>query len=84
MVQCSRVWPGGLITFKDSKADLRFEVGKCAFQKRSLAGTGRTDEVQNQQPVGAEELPVSGRQTVVFGQKIFLDPERARLVLMFM
>src|SRR6266704_2340597 len=70
---------GLLITFDDGEAELLRQVMQGTFEQGRLAGTGRADQVQDENSLFLEQGAVKTGQTVVFTQNVFFDGDLSPL-----
>jgi hypothetical protein len=64
---------GLLVSLDNGKAEFLPQVVQGALKDAGLAGTGRTDKVQDKNTLAKKEVPVFPRQTVVLGKDIGFD-----------
>jgi len=66
---------GLLVPFDDGKAQFVRQVAQSPFKQRGLAGTGRTDQIQDKDPLVFEQGTVETGQAVVFAENILFDAD---------
>jgi len=64
---------GLLVSFDNGEAEFLPQVVQGPLKDAGLAGTGRTDKVQDKNTLAKKEIPVFPRQTVILGKDIGFD-----------